>query len=381
MDKIGRRLTIVLIAIPQFAAWTLIATATTPFHIYLSRIIAGIGDALNLSVCPAYIAEIAEPRVRCTWGNMFPVSSYVGQFVVNLIGCFLNVRQTAMVFMAIPVLQVFLAALIPESPYYLIMRDRVDSARKSLQMLRWKDDVEDELSEMAKAVKKQISQPGTFYDLFMNKANRKALFISSGLRTIQVFSGFAALVIYTQYIFQKSKVEISNSTLANLFTGLMLTAISLSVFLVKKYNRKTVMTLSCVGSGTVLLVVTIYLFTEANIETNISYLRWIGVSGIFMFIITFSPGQGTVPMLVLGELFPTNIKSKAMCALCVVFGCCILSCSKIFHFLSHNFDMYVPFAMFTIYCFIGAWFSHRYVPDTRGKTLEEIQQCLRNGPE
>lgn len=345
----------------------------------MSRIITGIGDALNLSVCPTYIAEIAEPRVRGTWGNTFPVISYVGQFVVNLIGCFLNVKQTAMLFMVIPVLQVFLAALMPESPYYLIMTNRVGAARKALQMLRWKGDVEEELSEMAKAVQRQIYQPGTFYDLFKDKVNRKALLITSGLRSIQVFSGFAALIIYTQYIFQKSRVEISNSTLATAFTGLMLIVISISVFLVRKYNRKTVMTLSCVGSGTVLLVVTGYLFTEANVQTDISHLRWIVISGIFMFIITFSPGQGMVPMLMLGELFPTNIKSKAMCALCVVFGCCILSCSKMFQFLSHNFGMYVPFAMFAIYCFLGAWFSYRYVPDTRGKTLEEIQQCLRNG--
>lgn len=365
------------IAIPQFLSWILIASAENVYIFYLSRFFTGIGEAALFGALPTYIGEISEPHVRGSWGNIVSISIYLGQFMINVVGGYCTIRTTAVIFGCIPVIHIILMAFVPESPYFYLMRNDVKEARKSLKRLRWMKDVEKELLRLTDDVNRQVSESGTFKDLFVIPTNRKALLISIAIRGCQQLSGLSAFAVYTQYIFDQAGGHLSSTMSAIIFTAALVLSISGFAFIVDRFGRKPLMIFSNFTCFVVLLIVATYFYIAQETEIDISHLKWIPLAGMVSYIILCSSGLGILPTLMLGELFSASIKAKALCILNICFAIYVLSVSKLYQALSHHFGMFVPFYLFSACCLLGVIFSYYYVPETRGKTLEEIQQTLR----
>lgn len=268
-------------------------------------------------------------------------------------------------------------AFVPESPYFYLMRNDVKEARKSLKRLRWMKDVEKELLRLTDDVNRQVSESGTFKDLFVIPTNRKALLISIAIRGCQQLSGLSAFAVYTQYIFDQAGGHLSSTMSAIIFTAALVLSISGFAFIVDRFGRKPLMIFSNFTCFVVLLIVATYFYIAQETEIDISHLKWIPLAGMVSYIILCSSGLGILPTLMLGELFSASIKAKALCILNICFAIYVLSVSKLYQALSHHFGMFVPFYLFSACCLLGVIFSYYYVPETRGKTLEEIQQTLR----
>lgn len=134
---------------------------------------------------------------------------------------------------------------------------------------------------------------------------------------------------------------------------------------------------SCLGSGITLTLVSFYLYLQEYTNIDLDRTSWIPLAGLFVFVLTFSTGLGIVPLIMLGELFSASVKAKAMCVINMAFGCFVIVSSKMYQVLSENVSVCAAFSVFAGCCFAGAVFSYRSVPETRGKTLEEIQQGFR----
>lgn len=377
VDVIGRRRTIIMMPFFQLLSWIMIYLANSIGMLYAARLVAGIADSMNFITIPTFMAEVSEPKVRGSWGNGLAISLYLGGLLANTIGSYLTIKTAALVFALVPITQMCLVLLVPESPYFLLMKNDVDAARESLQILRWKDDVEEELSRLTKDVERQTSERGTFLDLFTNPINRKGVFIALGARAAQQMSGFSAFTIYTQYLFSQAGSNISSVTSSIILNALLVVCITIAIFFVDKVSRRDLLVISCIGSAIVLSLETCYFYMSDNTSIDTTNFRWLPLVGMLAYIIVFSFGLGTIPTLMLGELFSASIKSKAMCFLIITFSMLVIIVSKVFQFCTYNFGIYVPFLLFTLCCWISAVLCYFFIPDTRGKTLEEIQQLLR----
>ncbi|KAF2887933.1 hypothetical protein ILUMI_18240 [Ignelater luminosus] len=223
LDRLGRKLTILLTSIPFFLSWILTAFANTATLLMVARFIAGISEGLIFCSVPVYLAEIAEPKIRGFIGSSITVANLFGMLLVNIIGSYLNIKTTALICSTVPVLLLVTFIWMPESPYYLIMKGNFDQARHSLTFFRKQDEVEGELKKLTIAVKEQNRNTGRYLDLFTVKSNRKAVYIMMGIRFGQQFSGSVAIMLYAQIIFEGIGDDImSPITASTVYLGVQL---------------------------------------------------------------------------------------------------------------------------------------------------------------
>lgn len=180
IDLIGRKYTIVFSSVPIIMAWLLIGITSSTVMMFTGRFIAGISDGLSFNAVPLYLGEIASPRVRGFLGSLCPVSVVLGILVIYTIGGYLALDVAALVSLSIPTFFLFSFMLMPESPYFLLMKGQEKKAIKTLQTLRGTKDVNDEFDRISAAVREQNENKGNFLDLFTVRSHRKGLLICLG---------------------------------------------------------------------------------------------------------------------------------------------------------------------------------------------------------
>lgn len=223
----------------------------------------------------------------------------------------------------------------------------------------------------------QTKNSGRFLDLFRVRSNRKALLICFGLRTVQQFSGTMAITFYAKSIFSESNHMSSNvSTL--IYFVIQLGLCFMSSAIVDKSGRRPLLIISIVGSAIALFLEGTYFFLHNCTEIDVASYGYLQIIALVGFVIMFSLGMQTIPILILCEMFPTNVKAFALCLADIYFSIIASLVSKFFQIMKDNFGMHVPFFAFTACCVIGLVFIVLYVPETKGKTLEDIQKDLKH---
>lgn len=380
-NQFGRKPTVLLIAVPHIISWIIIGLAHQTWLFYLARFIAGLSEGAVFIVIPMYCGEVSEPKIRGVLGSSVSVSFISGILFINCIGPYFSIMTSAFVCIVFPVLLLSVFCWMPETPYYLIMKGRVEEARKSLQFLRKLDNVDGELNKLKNDVERQLSEPGSFKDLFTIRSNLKALLIMLGLRTTQQFSGVSAFGLNTHTIFRQAGENISANMSVIIYTIVQILLTFFGSFFIDKYGRKPILLLSCLGSTFVLAITAIYFYLKEMTNYDISSIYWLPLAGMLTYVCLFSIGLGTVPNLMLGELFSASVKGKSLFILNIYYAILISTISKFYQAMADYFGMYVPFAVFAACCLLGSLFSHFCVPETKGKSLEEIQQYLKGHQE
>ncbi|KAJ8954035.1 hypothetical protein NQ318_004328 [Aromia moschata] len=209
VDILGRKRTIILTTFPFFAGWIMVAYAKSVTVLYVARFIAGVADGWAFTAVPMYIGEIADPKIRGLLGSGVSVTWIFGILLINVIGSYLSITVTALVSSLLPVLALLTFVWMPESPYYLLMRNQPKEAQRSLQKFRGLEDVDAELNRLTVAVRQQTHNTGKFLDLFAVKGNRRAVLVILIVRAGQQLSGTTAITFYAQSIFKEAGDDIS----------------------------------------------------------------------------------------------------------------------------------------------------------------------------
>ncbi|XP_028146986.1 facilitated trehalose transporter Tret1 isoform X2 [Diabrotica virgifera virgifera] len=374
---IGRKTLLNLSTIPYITSFVLKAVCTNIWLLYLARFLAGAGDAIVFAALPVYIGEIATPKIRGIWGNSFIIAVFLGQCGMNIIGSYCNVQVTSYIGLAIPVIFLIIFSFMPESPYYLIMRNRQEEAKSSLRWLRCKEDVESEFENMKSSVEKQES--GSWGDLLRIKANRKALTAGVFLRISQLLTGVYVFAAYTQFIFAKAGGNISPQMSAIIYTGVTVIMYSCAAYLSNKMGRRQAYMISIFLAGLVVLSEATYFYLDTvHPEINLESYKWYPLVGMILFVVVSSFGVGIIPTLMLGELFATSIKPKGISVLTCTFAASIMITNNIFYYLNSATGLYGPFYLFGFCNIVFTFIAYFVVPETKGKTLDEIQQFLND---
>ncbi|ENN72263.1 hypothetical protein HUJ04_008746 [Dendroctonus ponderosae] len=377
VDYFGRKKTIIFTAVPFFLAWIMVAFAKTVMYLYLARFIAGVADGVTFTVVPMYIGEIAEPRIRGLLGSSCSVSWILGFLLINLIGSYLSISTTALVSSSLCVIAFVTFLWMPESPYYLLMRNKPEQAKESLRRFRGNADLDEEIKKMRVSIQTCSKARGRFFDLFTVASNRKAVIIVAGLRGFQQFSGTTAITFYAQEIFLQAGSNISSKQASIMYFTVMLIMTMVSSSIVDKAGRKPLLLISMTGSIIALFLEGTYFYIEKETSIDTSSLEYLPVAGLILFVIFFSVGMQSIPICLLGELFPTNVKAYALCLADVYFSLVAAIASKFLQVMMDNYGIHMAFYGFTICSILGLVFIICVVPETKGKSLEEIQHYLR----
>ncbi|XP_066156852.1 facilitated trehalose transporter Tret1-like [Euwallacea fornicatus] len=381
VDIFGRKRTILISSIPYFAAWMMVAFAPSVTIIYIARFIAGVADGWVFTALPMYIGEISDPKVRGLLGSSVSVNWIFGILLINIVGSYLSIMVTAIVSSSLPLVTMVSFAFMPESPYYLLMRGNTEEAKRSLQRFRGLNDVDGELGRVSFALKAQNKNAGKFLDLFTDKVSRKAVIIMMILRGAQQLSGTTAVTFYAQPIFIEAGDHISSHVATIIYFAVQLTLSCFSSTIVDKAGRRPLLITSITGSALFLFLEGAYFYIKSCTTLDTTSFSIVPVVGLIGFVVVFSLGMQTIPILMLGELFPSNVKAFALCFADIYFSIIATIVSKFFQIMKDSFGMYTPFFAFSVSCIVGLVLIVLFVPETKGKTLEDIQVSLKGDSE
>lgn len=379
VDKIGRKNTTLLMAPWVSLCFIGIAFSTTIWQITGLRFVIGSVEGALYTVLPMYIGEISDPKIREFLTSIIALAAITGTLFINIIGSFLDIFLSSLICACIPVIHMIAFALVPESPYYYTKRGNFESAKRSLRILRGRADVDMEMDSIAKAVVRQerASHKAGFLDLFTVASNRRACFIFIIVCLTNKFSGKNPCMFYTETIFKESGSSIDTTLSVIVYCGVELIAVAITtIFVINRFGKRMLLITSSAGCSLSVLSLAMFFFFK-DFGFDIQYVFWLPITALVSYNIMFSIGLSFGMVTVLSELFPTNVKAKALCiadTFSVLMGVIV---SKIFQISVDEIgSMAYPFLFFSACSLVGCIMIVKNMPETKGKTLEEIQQLL-----
>ncbi|XP_026758664.1 facilitated trehalose transporter Tret1-like [Galleria mellonella] len=375
-DRIGRKKTLLLAAVPYILGWILIMLASNVATIYASRLISGLGYGIAYTTAPMYLGEIASDEVRGAMATLITVMSKFGILSQYCIGPYVSMMGLASFNIAIPILFVVTFSAMPESPYYFIKAGRTRQAELSLKKLRGKDYIREELESMTALVNDNMKEKSRWKDLLIVGGNKKGLLILLGIYFTQQFCGSTAIISYAQQIFGAAEGGLGAKESCILFGSVQLLTSAISSQLVDRLGRKPLLLVSSCGVGLANVIIGAYFFMKHENSEYVVSLRFIPIIVIPIFIFSYTIGLATVPFAITSEIFPTNIKSKATCVIQIFVALMTFAVTKLYQVVADYLGNYVAFWGFGLLSVAGVIFILIYLPETKGQSFAAIQEKL-----
>lgn len=372
----GRKYTLIVGAFPMIIGWVLILFAHSVTILYISRFFIGFSDGcIYTNVAPMYLGEIASDKIR---GSVLVISSIMGNIgvlYVFAIAPYVSIYTMAWYALIPPILFLITFIWAPESPYYLISKNRLTDARNCLVKLRGHSNVDDELKQMQLIVEQTGTNKTTLKDIF-TRGNRKSFIIMLGLACAIQLVGCEVAVLFSELIFKKIGENLLGSSETNiLFAIIFIITTSIASYAVEKLGRRLLLMWSLVGITITHATVAIYFFLKRN-NIDVTHITWIPTLAVLLFIACAGIGLIPITFTLLGEIFCNDLKSTAGGAFTVFFSCFGFIAVELFQYISDNVGSDVTFAGMTVFSIFFIWFVWFLVPETKGKSFDVILKEL-----
>nr|CAH7724882.1 unnamed protein product [Callosobruchus chinensis] len=380
-ERIGRKSAALVAGITLFLGWITVMFAYHELLIYVGRVLTGIGGGGFCVVGPLYTSEIAEPAIRGTLGSYFQFFVTIGMLYANVLGYLTpTIRLFNVSCAAVPLIFLTCFVFQPESPVYYMRKSKLDQAEKSLKKLRGKDyDCSDEMRVIQDDINHE-RRLASFKVAIKHKAARKAMFISIVLMVYEEFCGDNAVTFYTQEFFIDAGSSIEPHLAVILLGLVQLTVMCFATWAIEKAGRKALLMISC---GTMTCASTsiglFFTFKYRNVldEDTISAISFMPIVGVNLFFIGFSFGLGPIPWMAASELCPPEVKSKCISAASTFHWLLAFTIARFYLNFAHGVGRDVAFYTFATVTFSGILFTHFVIPETKGKTFEQITEALQ----
>nr|KAJ0202893.1 hypothetical protein LSAT_V11C500296970 [Lactuca sativa] len=375
-DFFGRKGALRISTVFCTAGWLAIYFAQGPLALDIGRLATGFGMGVFSYVVPVFIAEIAPKNLRgaLTAANQLMICTGVSvAFIIGTVLTWRTLALTGLIPCAVLLVGLF---FVPESPRWLAKIGRKKEFDAALRKLRGKDaDISEEADEIQDYIETLQKLPkAKIFDLFQRRYLRSVTKIGVGLMVCQQFGGINGICFYTSSIFESAGFPADIGTIIYAILQVIITA--LNALFVDKAGRKPLLLVSGAGlvMGCLLAALSFYFKTY---EIGLAAAPALAVTGILLYIASFSAGMGAVPWIIMSEIFPINIKGAAgsLATLTNWFGAWAVSFT--FNFLL-SWSSYGTFLVYAAINLAGIVFIIIMVPETKGRTLEQIQAAINN---
>lgn len=377
-DYIGRKWSLFISVITILVAMVVLAFPSTALDLCLARFVTGWAGGVIMCVSPLYTAEISENSLRGALNSLPLVSRSFGYVFVYGVGPFVSYHSLIAASSVATVICVVLLPWIAESPYHLVAKGNTDKALETIRWLRKGVSCSaagKELHEIQESVRHSMEQKGSLKDLFATIGNIRAMYLSAGLLTFQQLSGITVIMLYTESIFRMTGQSLSSSVSALLIGVVMLLASMLVPLLAKRVGYVRPLVTSGAGSALFLGLVGLYFFL-AERGYSVELFDWLPVCSLLLYTVFYTLGLGTLPWCVMGEVFPPNIKSLAAGLLAAINFFMAFITAILFPYMLSYIGASFTFWIYGISCLLLVPFALFLLPETSGKSLEEIQAIL-----
>ncbi|XP_060517919.1 facilitated trehalose transporter Tret1-like [Cylas formicarius] len=377
-DRIGRKMTLLCIAIPHLVAYVAYAFARNVYLFYFGRFISGLSVGSGYAIIPMYVAEVSSDSNRNAFSAMLPIFWTLGNFLPFAIGPYITIKIFNLILAALPAtfLVVFIL-LAPETPYYYIQKGNEKKAESSLVKLRSipSAEVQKEILQIKETVGKH--EDGALMDIFIKPSLRRALILSLILMMGNQFSGINAVGYYLEPILDASGTDIPSDLASTFYGGWLFISSFTSTFAVKKLGQKIPLIASCIGSAISMVSLGIFFYIHDNNEEDAKPLFWLPLVSLLVYCAFFNLGLAGIPWAVGSQLFPNSVKPISSAAVSCMCWFCSFLITHFFNDLTNSLDKSGTFWLFGGCNVLTAIFTLVWIPETKGKSFSEIQDMLQ----
>lgn len=341
-------------------------------ELFSLRFLLGFAVGMSAVVSPLYVAETSPKELRGKLVSLYPLALVTGIFLAYLINAFaLETLSWRVLFLLniIPSLTLFIGNFfLPESPRWLYLKGRKKETDQVLEKLlpnsKNRKQVEAELENIDTRTPKKV-----WKELFSQKG-LPCLVIGVGLFFLQQISGINAIIYYAPTIFSRMHfAENSAQLIATVGLGVVNAIMTcIGLILVEKLGRRFLLIMGFIGTSLSLTLIVIGTYFHGP------FFQWLAVFAIVAFIATYACSLNPVPFVFMSEIFPLKIRGPGMSFAAVSnwgFNALVVF---LFPILLGVIGISGVFLIFASSCFLGLIFTLRYLPETKGLSLEEIER-------
>lgn len=380
VDKIGRKYTLLVYAIPNLIGCLLITIANNVSYLYIARFIGGIGHGGIFNLIVIYVSEISEKNIRGILMNIMNIASNLGSCIFTAIGAYFSYQILNITSITIPIIFLITFVFMPETPYFYLMNNKNNDAVSSIMKLRGvrnQKSIEYDLMSIKSSIICYKNQKNPLRELLTNKNHQKGLFILLCLKAAQFLAGKLTILAYTQEIFSYTGSSLAPEHCVMILGGIDLISGFIVGGVIERYSRKILLLTSGLLTSICLFVCGLFFFVKNQLNLDVSNISWIPLLGLIVYMFAYSLGIGTIPYMVLGEIFPVNVKGTAISIGLTMGSIFSFLVTFTYSYINDFAGIHTNFWIYAICSLIGAFVNFKLTPETRGKTLEEIQTMLK----
>lgn len=367
-EKLGRKISLLITALLFVitSIGTALADSFDVFIIY--RIISGVAIGAASALSPMYIAEVAPAAYRGRLVSVNQLTIVIGillAFFSNyLVARYGNSSWRMMLGMQLFPAGLFLVCLlfVPESPRWLLRRNKIDKAKKIIYKITGS-------SELPSVPPEQRSSREQWQEL-VKIPHRKLMIIGIGLAIIQQFTGINVIMYYAPVIFEKTGINQADALFQTISIGVInLIFTILAIFIIDKLGRKPLLKVGSLAMSAFLILLAFTFFL------NRFEGYWV-LAFVLGFIASFAVSWGPAVWVLISEIYPNHLRGTAVsiATFSLWIGGFVVSYS--FPLVLRTFDGGYIFLFYSIINLLGYFFIASLVPETKGKSLEELETFL-----
>jgi sugar porter (SP) family MFS transporter len=368
-SRFGRKKTLILTSL-VFLVSSLGCAITSHYLVFITyRIIAGIAVGAASMMAPIYIAEISPPKHRGKLVSLNLVAIFLGQSSAFFSNFFLrdvggdNNWRWMLAIMAVPSFLLFVFLMfVPESPRWLVEKNQIAAAMNILTRINGATEANREFEEIQQTLK---ASKGKLVELF-HKGMFKILIIGILLAVFQQVTGINVVMYYAPAIFKSAGFGNDSALLQTALMGMVnLTFAVVSMFFVDKVGRKPLMVIGSIGMSIAMILLALTFITGHA-------KGYFVLACIMGYLAAFGFSLGPVVWVLIAEIFPNRLRSYAVAIATFMLWGANFIVSLTFPYLLNNLKGWT-FVIYGSMCVLCLLFVLKYLEETKGKTLEEIE--------
>ncbi len=376
-DRFGRRATLIATSIIFIAGAVICAAAASLNMLVIGRVVVGLGIGLACTTVPVYISEVAPPEARGWQVSLFQLAITVGilgAYVVDYAFARSQAWRWMLGLAAVPGLILGIGMLLlPESPRWLAKHLNPEAARAVLLRIRG-GGIDSEYREICQSLERS-EEHGRWADL-LAPAIRPALVVGLGLAIFQQVTGINTVIYYAPTIIQTAGIpSAEGAILATAGIGLVNVIMTVvAMWLIDRIGRRPLL-LTGIAGMTASLVVLGFVF-HASRQTPVA--AWVAVVTLMTYVAFFAISLGPIFWLLISEIYPLQIRGMAEGTAAGTNWIFNLLVSITFLSLLEAIGPSWTFWLYGLLAIASFAFSYHLVPETKGRTLEEIEESWRS---
>lgn len=382
LNRLGRKPMIILISLVFMSGWISLIFSTTVVHIYVGRFLLGAAVGCTYGSVPVYIGEVVGQNIRGAIVTFLVMSQSIGCLFEYIIGPNVSFHTLNAVSIIVPIMMFFSFLLMPETPYFLYKQGKSKEAECALMKFRGCtriEDIQDELKGIQTFIDED-SNNSSFLQILKQLCepkSRKAIIIITALILGQQFTGVVAISNYMQTIFMEANSPIPPEYAVLLCEILSDVSVIITSAVMDRVGRKPLYGLSAIICILSNILLGVFYYFQSIGAVGLEY-AWIPMVGVFVLRMGFDCGMAPVPMVVTSEILSYNIRGYVTSYMAFIQGGFMALVIKLFQIIKDDIGQHYPHFIFVFCIMVPTLFIMFYMPETKNKSLHQIQQDFHN---